>query len=215
MSPAHADLRSAAGRNWDSSEPFHLAFNLYNILLVGLPDKAVKESSERVHAALYASGLSLPPKRITVNLAPADLPKEGSHYDLPIALGADGGDRRHPVRCARGLPRARRARRSMARSRPRPACCRRRSRRMGATSGSSVRRSPGSEAAWAAEDLNIIAAQSLLAVVNHLGGYQLAARPTAETAQRSGRACPTSAKSAGRRSRGVRSKSRRRAATTS
>ncbi|RYG97125.1 MAG: hypothetical protein EON58_10495 [Alphaproteobacteria bacterium] len=56
-------------------------------LLVGLPDKAVKESSERVHAALYASGLSLPPKRITVNLAPADLPKEGSHYDLPIALG--------------------------------------------------------------------------------------------------------------------------------
>ena len=56
-------------------------------LLVGLPDKAVKESSERVHAALYASGLSLPPKRITVNLTPADLPKEGSHYDLPIALG--------------------------------------------------------------------------------------------------------------------------------
>src|ERR671917_541471 len=58
---------------------------MFNI--VGLPDKAVAESRERVHAALHASGLALPPKRITVNLAPADLPKEGSHYDLPIALG--------------------------------------------------------------------------------------------------------------------------------
>ena len=55
--------------------------------IVGLPDKAVAESRERVHAALHASGLALPAKRITVNLAPADLPKEGSHYDLPIALG--------------------------------------------------------------------------------------------------------------------------------
>ncbi|WP_126177049.1 YifB family Mg chelatase-like AAA ATPase [Tsuneonella rigui] len=54
--------------------------------LVGLPDKAVGESKERVHAALAAMGLSLPPKRITINLSPADLPKEGSHYDLPIAL---------------------------------------------------------------------------------------------------------------------------------
>lgn len=54
--------------------------------VVGLPDKAVNESRERVHAALAAMGLSLPPKRITVNLSPADLPKEGSHYDLPIAL---------------------------------------------------------------------------------------------------------------------------------
>jgi magnesium chelatase family protein len=54
--------------------------------LVGLPDKAVNESRERVHAALAAMGLSLPPKRITINLSPADLPKEGSHYDLPIAL---------------------------------------------------------------------------------------------------------------------------------
>ena len=54
--------------------------------VVGLPDKAVNESRERVHAALSAMGLSLPPKRITINLSPADLPKEGSHYDLPIAL---------------------------------------------------------------------------------------------------------------------------------
>ena len=55
--------------------------------IVGLGDKAVAESKERVRAALFASGLALPAKRIVVNLAPADLPKEGSHYDLPIALG--------------------------------------------------------------------------------------------------------------------------------
>ncbi|WP_343561344.1 YifB family Mg chelatase-like AAA ATPase [Kiloniella sp. b19] len=55
--------------------------------IVGLPDKAVAESRERVRSALTALGLSLPPKRITVNLAPADLLKEGSHFDLPIALG--------------------------------------------------------------------------------------------------------------------------------
>ena len=54
--------------------------------VVGLPDKAVNESRQRVQAALAAMGLSLPPKVITINLSPADLPKEGSHYDLPIAL---------------------------------------------------------------------------------------------------------------------------------
>lgn len=55
--------------------------------IVGLPDKAIAESRERVRAALQSLGLSLPAKRITVNLAPADLFKEGSHFDLPIALG--------------------------------------------------------------------------------------------------------------------------------
>ncbi len=55
--------------------------------IVGLPDKAVAESRERVRAAFSSIGLALPPKRIIVNLAPADLPKEGSHYDLAIALG--------------------------------------------------------------------------------------------------------------------------------
>jgi len=55
--------------------------------IVGLPDKAVAESRERVRSALHAIGLSLPPKRVIVNLAPADLPKEGSHFDLPVALG--------------------------------------------------------------------------------------------------------------------------------
>src|ERR1700685_3600780 len=58
---------------------------IFNI--VGLGDKAVAESRERVRAALSAIGLALPFQRLTVNLAPADLPKEGSHFDLPIALG--------------------------------------------------------------------------------------------------------------------------------
>jgi magnesium chelatase family protein len=52
---------------------------LYTINIVGLPDKAVPEAKERVRAALVASGLALPARRITINLAPADLPKEGSH----------------------------------------------------------------------------------------------------------------------------------------
>lgn len=54
--------------------------------IVGLADKAVTESRERIQAALHASGLSMPARKVTVNLAPADLPKEGSHFDLPIAL---------------------------------------------------------------------------------------------------------------------------------
>lgn len=54
--------------------------------VVGLPDKAVSEARDRVRAAIAALGIALPSKRITVNLAPADLPKEGSHFDLPIAL---------------------------------------------------------------------------------------------------------------------------------
>lgn len=67
-----------------------LASGAANFLVVGLPDKAVKESRERVTAAFAAVGLAMPAKRITVNLAPADLEKAGSHYDLPIALGLLG-----------------------------------------------------------------------------------------------------------------------------
>lgn len=55
--------------------------------IVGLPDAAVKESKERIRAAIKNSGLTMPPKRITVNLAPADIKKEGAYFDLPIALG--------------------------------------------------------------------------------------------------------------------------------
>lgn len=66
----------------------HLANGLPSFTLVGLADTEVKESRERVRAALHNSGLEFPHnKRITVNLAPADLPKEGGRFDLPIALG--------------------------------------------------------------------------------------------------------------------------------
>ena len=64
----------------------HIAGGMVAFNIVGLADKAVGESRERVRSAMQASGLALPAKRITVNLAPADIPKEGSHYDLPIAL---------------------------------------------------------------------------------------------------------------------------------
>jgi magnesium chelatase family protein len=55
--------------------------------IVGLPDKTVGESKERVKAAFHSMGLGFPQKRVTINLAPADLLKEGGHYDLAIALG--------------------------------------------------------------------------------------------------------------------------------
>jgi magnesium chelatase family protein len=80
--------------------------------IVGLPDKAVSEARERVRSALIASGLALPARRITANLAPADLPKEGSHYDLPIALGlmaAIGAIPHDPARCRQRLHGAGRA----------------------------------------------------------------------------------------------------------
>ncbi|WP_149537585.1 YifB family Mg chelatase-like AAA ATPase [Siccirubricoccus phaeus] len=63
-----------------------IASGLPAFTIVGLPDKAVAESRERVRAAMAGMGLSLPPQRVLVNLAPADIPKEGSHFDLPIAL---------------------------------------------------------------------------------------------------------------------------------
>ncbi len=63
-----------------------LSPGLPSFQVVGLPDKAVSEARERVRAALSSLSIALPPKRITVNLSPADLPKEGSHFDLPIAL---------------------------------------------------------------------------------------------------------------------------------
>src|ERR1700761_321840 len=66
---------------WPGLPAFHV---------VGLADKAVSEARERVRSALIASGLALPARRIPPTLAPANLPKEGSHYDLPIALGLMG-----------------------------------------------------------------------------------------------------------------------------
>ncbi len=65
----------------------HLANGLPGLTIVGLPDAEVREAKDRVRAALQNSGFTIPPRRITVNLAPADLPKESGRFDLPIALG--------------------------------------------------------------------------------------------------------------------------------
>lgn len=65
----------------------HLANGLPNLSIVGLPELAVKESKDRVRGALLNSRFDFPARRITINLAPADLPKEGARFDLPIALG--------------------------------------------------------------------------------------------------------------------------------
>src|ERR1700740_2996644 len=146
------------------------AFNV-----VGLPDKAVAESRERVRAALAALGLALPPKRITVNLAPADVLKEGSHFDLPIALGLlaamevlatdelasymalgelalDGSLTGVAGGVLGGLAAA------------------------GRSSGVICPVACGGEAAWAGE-VEIVAAPSLLAIVNHFKGTQLLPAP--------------------------------------
>ena len=65
----------------------HLANGLPGLHLVGLPQAAVRESTDRVRAALLQAGFEMPSRRITVNLAPADLPKDSGRFDLPIALG--------------------------------------------------------------------------------------------------------------------------------
>ncbi|AIL13612.1 ATPase AAA [Candidatus Paracaedimonas acanthamoebae] len=143
--------------------------------IVGLPDKAVAESRERVRAALHSLGLALPPKRIIVNLSPADIQKEGSHYDLPIALGLlvalevlpfeevhryvalgelalDG--RISPVSGV--LPAALHAS-SQSQGLICPEAC-------------------GKEAAWA-PDIDILAPSSLLSLINHFKGLQILPQP--------------------------------------
>ena len=144
--------------------------------IVGLPDKAVAESRERVQAALHASGLALPHKKVTVNLAPADLPKEGSHFDLAIALGlmavlgAIPGDAldNHIVigelnldgtiaPIAGALPAAISAN-ALGKGLICPA-------------------ESGAEAAWAGASLDILAPRSLIALANHFRGTQVLSRP--------------------------------------
>ncbi|WP_316862333.1 YifB family Mg chelatase-like AAA ATPase [uncultured Cohaesibacter sp.] len=156
----------------------HLASGLPAFTIVGLPDKAVAESRERVRAALSASGLSLPPKRITINLAPADLPKEGSHFDLPIALGLMAAIDAIPSDCLDdytilgelaldgrlapvvGVLPAAMAANGEARGLICPADC-------------------GAEAAWADADMDILAPDSLIALANHFKGSQVLSRPHA------------------------------------
>ncbi len=88
MSLAVLRSRALAGMAAPSvSVEVHLANGLPAFTIVGLPDAEVREAKDRVRAALQNSGFTIPPRRITVNLAPADLPKESGRFDLPIALG--------------------------------------------------------------------------------------------------------------------------------
>ena len=152
-----------------------LSSGLPAFVIVGLPDKAVAESRERVRAALAAIGLALPPKRITVNLSPADLPKEGSHYDLPIALcllaaigAADAEALSHYVAvgelCLDGR---------IAAS---PGVLLAALHASGEDKGLICPASQGSEAAWAGE-LDVLAAPDLLALLAHLKGSSLLQAP--------------------------------------
>ena len=153
-----------------------IAPGLVAFTIVGLPDKAVKESGERVRAALVASGLSLPPKRITINLAPADLPKEGSHYDLPIALALMAAIGAFPADAIDGyvaLGELGLDGRLAPTSGVLPAAIAAHARDLGIICPAPS----GPEAAWAGDDIDIVAPDSLLALVNHLGGYQLCTRP--------------------------------------
>src|SRR5215472_8709459 len=130
-----------------------VAPGLPHFAMVGLPDKAVSEAKERVRAALVASGLALPARRITVNLAPADLPKEGSHYDLPIALGLMAA-----IGAVPGVLPAAIGANGRGEGLICPAAC-------------------GPEAAWASPEMEIVAAASLIQLANHFRGTQVLARP--------------------------------------
>ncbi len=144
--------------------------------VVGLADKAVAESRERVRAALVASGLALPAKRITVNLAPADMPKEGSHYDLPIALGvmaaigalpSDALDG-HVVLGELALDGTLTPVAGVL-----PAAVAANMRGLGLICPAQC----GPEAAWASRDMDVVAPRSLIQLANHLRGTQVLSRP--------------------------------------
>ena len=154
------------------------AFNI-----VGLPDKAVSEAKERVRAALVASGLALPARRITVNLAPADLPKEGSHYDLPIALGLmaaigaipHGALSSFTVLGELGLDGSIAGVAGVL-----PAAIGANGRGQGLICPASC----GPEAAWASPEIEVVAAQSLIQLANHFKGTQVLARPQPKIRER-------------------------------
>ncbi|MGH6658871.1 MAG: YifB family Mg chelatase-like AAA ATPase [Sphingomicrobium sp.] len=158
-----------------------LSSGLPAFIIVGLPDKAVAESRERVRAALSAIGLALPPRRITVNLSPADLPKEGSHYDLPIALG---------LLAAIGAADAETVADFVvvgelsldARIASSPGVLLAALHASGRDKGLICPAAQGSEAAWAGE-LDVIAAPDLLALLAHLKGTALVAKPAAVEAE--------------------------------
>src|SRR3954465_13851660 len=161
-----------------------IASGLPKFLVVGLPDKAVAESRERVHAALAAIGLSLPPRRITVNLSPADLPKEGSHYDLPIALG---------MLAAMGAIDAEMLAGYVAvgelgldgRVSPSPGVLLAAMHASGRDLGLICPAAQGSEAAWAG-DIEILPATDLIALLNHFRGSAVLTPPVAAEAEPAG-----------------------------
>lgn len=147
-----------------------------NFLVVGLPDKAVAESRERVRSALHAIGLALPGKRLVVNLSPADLPKEGSHFDLPIALALLSALGVIPhdfltryvamgelaldgtiLGVAGALPAAIAAN--------------------GRDMGLICPKASGPEAAWAGADVDVLAPENLIQIINHVKGTQVLSRP--------------------------------------
>ncbi len=148
------------------------AFNL-----VGLGDKAVGESRERVRGAIAAMGLALPPKRIAVNLSPADLPKEGSHFDLPIALALLGAMGIVDVEMLAdyvvvgelGLD---------GRIAPSPGVLLAALHASSEDKGLVCPAAQGSEAAWAAS-VEVVAGPDLLALLNHFNGRGLLAAPPA------------------------------------
>lgn len=154
-----------------------IAAGLPAFLMVGLPDKAVAEARERVRAALTSMGLSLPPKRILVNLAPADLPKEGSHFDLPVALAVLAAMDVLPSEDLAGyaaLGELSLDGRINAVAGVLPAA-------MAAQSagwGLICPDAQGAEASWAGT-LNILPAPNLLSLINHFRGTQLLSAPEA------------------------------------
>lgn len=158
-----------------------LTAGLPAIVIVGLPDKAVAESRERVRGALNAIGLSLPPKRAIINLSPADLPKEGSHFDLPIALAmlaaigaVDAESLSHYVAVGElGLDG-----RISASPGVLLAALHASSRDMGLICPASQ----GAEAAWAGK-VEVLAAPDLLALLSHFKGVQLLRPPEAGEAE--------------------------------
>ena len=152
-----------------------LSAGLPAFVIVGLPDNAVRESRERVRAALSAIGLALPPKRITVNLSPADLPKEGSHFDLPIALcllaaigATDAESLSHFVAVGElGLD---------GRIAASPGVLLAALHASGQGMGLICPAAQGAEAAWAG-NVELLAAPDLLALLSHLKGTQLLRPP--------------------------------------
>lgn len=150
--------------------------------IVGLPDKAVAESKERVRAALNSLGLSLPAKRITINLAPADLLKEGSHFDLPVALG---------ILTVMGIIPAEELSHYMVMGElgldgsiisvngVLPVAIKANARNMGLICPAAQ----GSEAVWSGIK-DIVAADSLLALINHFKGRQAIPFPNKQTLEK-------------------------------